>query len=603
MQKSKRWQVNAPLPTTHNAAPPDINPVVFRLLATRGVTPALMAEFLAPDYAAHVHDPFLFRNMRTAVAAIVRHLTAGNAIIVYGDYDADGVTSSAIMVKTLQFLAMQLHSDSSISVYIPDRISEGYGMNTAAMDAIAKNGAKLVITVDTGIRNAAVVEHAQTLGLDVIVTDHHEAPADGTLPDCPVINPKVPGETYPFDALAGCGVAFKVCQAILQSAAATAGDAGEFKRFEKWLLDLVAIGTIADLMPLVDENRVLVTYGLVVLNKTKRIGLQKLMEIGGSAIDRQGNIRTVEAWQVGFQIAPRLNAAGRLDHANSAYQLLVTDDIHEATRIAQQLDATNSERQNITQDIFEQVEAQHVAGDEKILFAVWPGAYDDTNEDPWPLGVMGLVAGKLTERHYLPALAITVKHKHNEQGEAVTEIVGSGRSIPEFDITAMLEECKEFLTHYGGHKQACGFTVANGKLEAFLQKARAIAARTLHGVELVPTLEIDMAIELTDVTEELYTVLAKLKPYGIGNAQPTFVSYNLPIVDIRTMGSDGQHVKIKVQAPNKITYDCVAFNVIDDWKRLAVGERVDIVYYIDMNEWNGRRDVQLKVVDVQKHVD
>lgn len=597
----KKWRVAEPVPALDATAYPDINPVIFRLLASRGIAPELMSAFLAPDYVEQLHDPFLFKDMRGVAELIMKHIRAGNGITVYGDYDADGVTSTAVVVKTLQFIAGETGSTSVIDAYIPDRIAEGYGMNLRAMETLATNGTKLVITVDTGIRNAAAVAHAQALGLEVIVTDHHEAPEDGTVPPCLLINPKVPGETYPFLGLAGCGVAFKTCQALLQTAAGSEAETQKkYGNFEKWLLDLVAIGTIADLMPLVDENRVLVAYGLVVLNKTKRLGLRKLIDVAQSNVDRNGNGRIIDTWQVGFQIAPRLNAAGRLGHANNAYKLLVTEDEFEAMTIAKQLNETNIERQAITQEIFDYVERQAVTGQEKILSAVWPGIRADEGSDPWPAGVMGLVAGKLTEAHYRPAVAITVKRTVTAAGEQAEEIVGSGRSIPEFDITALLEECKEHLTHYGGHKQACGFTVRAGHLDAFLAQAQTIAERGLKDTELVPTLEVDMAIDLNDITEELYLALEALKPCGVHNPQPKFASYDLPVVDLRTMGGDGQHVKIKVQAPNKITYDCVAFNVRDAWKGIAVGDRLDIVYYIDINEWNGRRELQLKIVDLKK---
>lgn len=593
---AKKWVVAPHTPQPKADAQPGMNPVVFHLLASRGIAPQAMSDFLAPDYAEHVHDPFLFSPMRTAVDVIVKHIRAGNAITVYGDYDADGVTSTAVMVETLRFVTKQLASASVVDVYIPDRITEGYGMNAAAMEAIAAAGTQLVITVDTGIRNAEVVAHAQSAGLEVVITDHHEPPVDGSLPPCTIINPKVDGQNYPFTELAGCGVAFKVAQALARTVAQAGGDAFVCESFEKWLLDLVAIGTVADLMPLVDENRVLVTYGLVVLNKTKRRGLQKLMELSQSNIDRSGQPRTVDAWQIGFQLAPRLNAAGRLGHANSAYELLMAEDAVTASRLARELDATNRERQAVTQEIFAYVDKQSRSHDDMLLGALWPGLHDGEAGEPWPAGVMGLVAGKLTEAHYKPAVAITAKHN----GDGKQEIVGSGRSIPEFNITAMLEECKEHLSHYGGHKQACGFTIKEGQLEVFMQQARAIAERELHDAALVPILPVDMEIALRDVNEELYQALEKMKPYGAGNIQPKFVSRRLPVVDIRSMGSDGQHLKVKVQAENKIPYDCIAFNVADEWKALVVGDSIDIVYYVDINEWNGRRELQLKVIDLKK---
>ncbi|MEK7068010.1 MAG: DHH family phosphoesterase, partial [Patescibacteria group bacterium] len=424
---------------------------------------------------------------------------------------------------------------AKIDIYIPDRASEGYGLKKSALKNLANKGAKLIITVDNATRNVDEVAYAKTLGLDIIITDHHE-PGD-ILPNCLIINPKIGGETYPFLGLAGCGVAFKVAQALLTSPLTPLLKKGEGKEprsnagrrgevFLKWLLDLVAIGTIADLVPLIDENRVLTKYGLVVLNKTKRVGLKKLIAVARSGVDKNGQNREIDSWQVGFQLAPRLNAAGRLDHANSAYELLVTADEVEADKIAKQLNATNQERQRLTEEIFQYADTQVNQAD-KILLAVEPGlrchceksrvARDDEaipssmeiktglprsplnalalmsgslamTEQVWPAGVMGLVAGKLTEKYYRPALAITDKNGLASASDGLRrseEIVGSGRSIAEFDITAMLEECAEFLANFGGHKQACGFTLKSREmLEPFLAKAKEIAAAKLTGIEL-----------------------------------------------------------------------------------------------------------------------
>lgn len=627
----------------------DKTDIIAVLLSARGLSADQAKAFLAPDYEEGLHNPFLFRDMQAAVDLINKHLQAGNKIVVYGDYDADGVTAAAIMYKTLNFLANKTSSKSELAVYIPDRIGEGYGLKKSAIKHLADEGAKLIITVDNATRNVDEVAYAKTLGLDIIITDHHEA--GDVLPDCLIINPKINGEQYPFLGLAGCGVAFKVAQGLLTSPPAPLLKKGEGSHscsvtppspfqgegwgevFLKWLLDLVAIGTIADLVPLLDENRVLTKYGLVVLNKTTRIGLKKLMAVAQTNVDRNGNNREVDAWQVGFQIAPRLNAAGRLDHANNAYELLVTEDDAEAVKIAEQLNKTNVERQNITQEIFEQAD-NDINNNDQILLAVWPGLnchceghsvsevtkqsreFHDKEiatlrsaplamtELPWPSGVMGLVAGKLTEKYYRPALAIT-----NKNGE----IVGSGRSIEEFDITAMLEECAEFLSNFGGHKQACGFTLKNREaLEPFLDKAKKIAAVKLAGVELTPTLDIDLEINFSDVSEELHQALQKLKPFGVGNPQPKFLTKNLTVVNVWNMGSDGQHLKLKlhpvkssqgefngVKSEDKILFDAVAFSVIDEWKKIKVGDEVDLVYYIDMNEWNGNRSIQLKIIDLK----
>jgi len=570
---------------------PDIPPVILQLLNSRGLSIQEIKSFLEPDYKEDLHDPFLFKDMKASVELIFKHIKENNKITVYGDYDADGVTATAVMRKTLAFLGAE-----DLDIYIPHRETEGYGMNKNAVEESVKNGTKLIITVDTGIRSIDEIKLAKEKGIDVILTDHHEC--GDKIPDCLIINPKVDGEIYPFRELAGVGVAFKVAQALLLAHADDDADKREYESFEKWLLDLVAIGTIADLVPLINENRVLVNYGLVVLNKSSRVGLQKLIEIAQSDTDKNGNARIIDAWQVGFQLAPRLNAAGRLGHANSAYQLLVTNDEKEGIKIANELDKTNKERQDITQGIFEQVD-QDIDENNKILFAV----YNGTQERAWPSGVMGLVAGKLTEKYYRPALAITTK-----EGNDGLEIVGSARSVAEFDITAMLEKCAEFLPHYGGHKQAAGFTVKADKLDDFLTKAKEITERELKNIELIPTLEIDLEINFSDVSEDLYEALQKLKPFGVKNAQPKFLSKSLKVVNSNFMGADSQHLKLKLQQNGKL-FDAVAFNIIDEWKKIfargesalggKVGNTIDLVYYVDMNEWNGRSEIQLKIIDIK----
>jgi len=616
----KKWHLKDNVSEDLSPNLPDNNPVVLRLLGQRGFSAAAAEKFLAPNYEEQLHDPFLFRDMAAAVALILKHLQAGDKITVYGDYDADGVTATAVMFKTLNFLCNILVETrqclvstqglvSTIDVYIPHRESEGYGLNMRAVEQIAAGGSKLIITVDGGIRSVREAARAKELGLDVIVTDHHEPGEE--IPDCLIINPKVKNETYPFSGLAGVGVAFKVAQALL-AARVRDGVISSYDReiFEKWLLDLVAIGTIADLMPLVDENRVLTTYGLVVLNKTSRIGLRKLIAVAQSGIDKNGNTREIDAWQIGFQLAPRLNAAGRLAHANSAYRLLVTEDEKEAATISEQLNQTNQERQRLTEEIFAltptplpKEEGKVAIDNEKIFFVIWPGLISPRpagekvgGEGTWPAGIMGLVAGKLTEKYYRPAFAITQK----ENGNGAKEIVGSARSIPEFNVMAMLEECAVFLSNFGGHKQAAGFTIAEGMLEKFLEKAREIANRALKDTELVPTLEIDMEINFSDISDELYEALNKLRPFGAGNAQPKFLSKNLRVINVTNMGTEDQHLKLRLLQSGKF-FDVVAFSIPDEWKNIKIGDKIDVVYYVDMNEWNGNRNIQLKIIDMKNN--
>jgi len=590
---------------------PDINPVILQLLFNRGLSIEQLKKFLEPDYQAQLHNPFLFKDMRAAVDLVNSHLAAGAKITIYGDYDADGVTATAVIFKTLNFLIDKNKNTSRIDIYIPHRETEGYGMNKDAVEEIAENGTKLIITVDTGVRSIDEVSLAKERGVDVILTDHHESGEQ--IPNCLIINPKIKGDTYPFRDLAGVGVAFKLTQALLQYYLEEGKINGKEKEaFEKWLLDLVAIGTVADLVPLVDENRILVNYGLVVLNKTKIIGVQKLIEIAQSAVDKNGNKKEIDAWQIGYQLAPRLNAAGRLGHANTAYELLITQDEREAIKIAQELNETNKRRQEITQEIFEQADRALTAEDKNgpIVFAICPRLIssreneEDKEAAAWPAGVMGLVAGKLTEKYYRPSLAITEK-----DAGAGKEIIGSARSISEFNITAMLDECAEFLAHYGGHKQAAGFSLIpaisaedkKSNLKKFLAKAKEIAEKKLKDIELIPGLEIDLEINLADVTEKLHEQLQQLRPFGVGNPQPKFLSKSLKVMNVVNMGADSQHIKLKVKSEKLKVMDAIAFSVVDKWKEIKINDTIDLVYYIDINEWNGKREVQLKIIDLKSH--
>ncbi len=695
---SKKWKLKeAKISDNLIKDNPDMSPVILQLLNNRGFSVDQIKQFLEPNYSEQLHDPFLFKDMQASVDLIFKHIKKKSKITIYGDYDADGITATAVMFKTLEFLGCK-----KLDIYIPHRETEGYGMNKDAIKKIADDGVKLIITVDTGIRSKAEVDYAKELGMEIIVTDHHEPPSSASpfakatedkkatagkpdeLPNCLIINPKIDNEKYPFKELAGVGVAFKLAQALLLTqkrdrtspSLSKEGTGVVMKKekritlsndkndnseifaktesFEKWLLDLVAIGTVADLVPLINENRVLTYYGLVVLNKTRRLGLQKLIEVAQSRVDKNGNKKEIDAWQIGFQLAPRLNAAGRLDHANTAYQLLVTEDENEATKIAQELDKTNRERQKITQEIFEEADdvfSKATAGkcDDKIIFAIAPElnchCEAESRDNPvteasehsrdrfatlamtsWPAGVMGLVSGKLTEKYYRPSLAITKKQD---------SIVGSGRSISEFNITEMLEECSEFLSAYGGHKQACGFTVKpspprlagslakratplpegdRSNLEKFLAKAKEVAERKLKDIELIPTLNIDLEIDFKDIDEELHKTLQKLRPFGMSNAQPKFITKNLKIVNVTNMGAEKQHLKLRLQQSG-VLLDAIAFSVPDEWKEIfppgykagrqggqgKIGDEIDLVYYIDINEWNGMKSVQLKIIDLVTH--
>jgi single-stranded-DNA-specific exonuclease len=588
----KIWQVEPSLSPDSLRAYPEINPVIGQLLFNRGLKDLaeVKSYFSDPDF----YDPFLFRNMAAAVELIIRHLKAGNKIVVYGDYDADGVTSSVILLETLNIL------HGVAEVYLPDRVTEGYGLNKAAINQIAEQGFKLIITVDNGIRNKEEVAYAKKLGLDIIITDHHVLPEKlADLPDCLYINPSDTQDGYPWRYLAGVGVAFKLISALLVKASLPDK---QKQLIQERCLDLVAIGTIADLVSLLGENRQLVKAGLPVLNRSKRLGLNALIKVA-----KINNGKTLEAWNVGWQIAPRLNAASRLAHANSAFALLTTTDQAEAEELAAELNQRNISRQQITAEIVAQAEAQIDPANLPLVIMAVAGP-----DQIWNEGVIGLVAGRLAEKYYRPTLVVTRLVEEAEFDPATKKLIpkkvsfkSSGRSVEEFNLIAAIEECSEFLDKYGGHPMACGFSVVSEeKLNKFRDKMLALAAVKLAGVTLQAKLKIEAALNFSEINLELADAINALTPFGQNNPQPRLVSYNLRIDDIVTMGTDNQHIKLRLSSSESDRQSAkalwaLAFGAAQEYQFFHIGDRVDLVYYLEVNEFNGRREPQLKIVDIK----
>ena len=566
----KNWQILPQITEDFSAKFPEINPVILQLLFNRDLdNQEKIDQFLNPDYGSDLYDPFLFSEMEKVVKRIFLAIEKQEKIVVYGDYDADGVCSSVVMVETLKNFGAQ------VEVYIPFRETEGYGLNLAAAKELINQGVNLVITVDCGISNKNEVELLNQGGVDVIITDHHHQPLE--LPKAfAIINQNLTREKYPFKKLAGCGVAFKVVQGLITKQA-------EYKikqlpeGFEKWLLDLVAIGTIADLQPLLGENRILVKYGLVVLNKTKRLGILKLIEKIGN------HVTVIDERMVGWQISPRLNAAGRLNHASSAYQLLLTENAAEADQLAIEINQTNQQRQQITDKI--NLEAKEKIGKvdkQKILIVVG---------ENWPTGVVGLVAGRLTDNHHLPSLVIS---RYNG------EIIGSGRSIAEFNLIEAIQKCDECLSRYGGHGQAAGFTLKDEKsLAKFIEKITKLAETKLKEKELKPILEIDSEINLNQLDWQLVEEIEKFIPYGEENPKPKFLIKDLTIIDCQLVGQDGKHLRLTI-GDDQISKKAIGFSFGEWFSRIKKGDKIDLISEIEINEWNGNRELQLKIVDLRQ---
>lgn len=570
-------------------ARPEYNKIILQLLFNRRLTKKSDIEsFFQPDKIS-LSDPFLFKNMKVAAALVIKHIKEQNLIVVYGDYDADGVTATVALIEVLNIFK------AKTSVYIPGRAGEGYGLNKKAIDELIKTGAKLIITVDNGIRNKEEVAYAKNLGLDIIITDHHEPPLEKSdWPDCLIINPKA--ENYSYKSLAGVGVAFKFIQGLIELSKL---DEQLKKKLAEKVLDLVAIGTVADMVSLLGENRTLVSQGLKIINQQKRLGIAELVKIAQT----NGNTnKKVNSFNIGWQISPRLNSAGRLDHANTAYELLITKDKNEAQTIAKKLNLKNSERQKITEAITaycRKVVEEKMLGD-KILAVCSPNI-ENASAEGWPEGVVGLVAGRLCDEYVRPVFVIT---------KAKNEIKGSGRSIKEFNMIAALEQCGELLERYGGHPAACGFTLLNTAkgnstevalksreaLEKFIKEMKKIASKSLAKVELVSKILIEAEIDLLDINDELLEALEKFEPFGQDNKRPKFLSRDLQIMDKINMGANAQHIKFRFGS-----VWAVAFSQAENLKDLKIGDKVDAVYYLEFNEFNGRRSTQMKIVDVRKN--
>ncbi len=563
--RNKRWQIAPRVPSTVIARFPNLHPQVVQILFNRGfVSTAQVENFLAPDSLVAA-NPFQMRGMNEAVERIRRAIRAREKIAVYGDFDVDGVTATALLTQTLEALG------AAAQAYIPHRIEEGYGLNRDALKQLKEESkVSVVVTVDCGVRSLEELAYGKSIGLDMIVTDHHTPGAE--LPDAyAVVNPKQEQCKYPHKELSGSGVAFKLAQALLRvekkhpsNDVATIG--------EEQLLDLVALGTVADLVPLSGENRALVKRGIAKLRVTERPGLQALIRTA------QVKAETISAATIGYVLGPRLNAAGRIDHAMNAYHLLTTLYPAEADDLAQKLETTNRDRQRMTQELTQKARAI-VAPDaerEHLLFVA---------DAEFPEGILGLIAGRIAEEFYRPAIAV---HLGEEESR------GSARSINEFNIVAALDECKDLLVRHGGHSMAAGFTVRNDKLAELRARLSTLARRTLAEAELAPTLAIDAEAPLNDMDWDLQKSMEQLAPFGYGNREPVFASRQAIVRDARVVGSE--HLKLTLSDGQAI-WDAIAFR---QGKWLGdLPKAIDVAYQLDAREWNGTNRLQLNVLDIK----
>lgn len=560
MSKLKNWQIDPRITPEAEEALKAFPPIVRQLLFNRGYASDETARKFLKASVAFDTSPWQLKGMEKVIDRLLIAIQKQEPVVIYGDYDVDGVTATALLVQVLNSMGVIVRE------YIPNRFDEGYGLNTEALDAIKAKGAKVVITVDCGIRSLEEIEYARHLDLDLIVSDHHH-PGEILPHAYAIINPKQPGDLYPDKDLAGVGVAFKIAEALLERLPENGFN-------KESLLDLVALGTVADLAPLVGENRFLVRRGLRQLSQTQRQGIFSLAAVAGL------NLKNINASDIGFGLGPRLNAAGRLDSALAAFNLLSTTDIFQAGQLAQKLEIQNRDRQQVTRSMQEQ--AEKMVLDENpaafLIFAVDP----DFNP-----GVVGLAASRLSDMYYRPAIVAS-------KGEETTR--GSCRSIPEFHITEALEKCADLLVRYGGHAAAAGFTVENSNLPELKQRLTLIAEKQLIGKDLQPTLSADALVSLSELNTKLLEQLAWFEPTGYGNPEPVFVSEGVRISNSRTVGSDGKHLKLSV-TDGYSQFEAIAFRMGDLQPTLP--SHVDILFTFEFNEFNGRKNLQLKVRDIR----
>ena len=587
--------------------------IVRQILLNRGVAVDDHAAFLAPNWTTGTHAWSLFTAMPRAVARVFAALENGEKIVIHGDYDADGVCGSSLLFEAIREISEKFccHTDQSflssrpsvasgetsreiplrqladrddkihtypalqLSVFLPDREKDGYGVAMHTIERIASEGTKLLITVDCGIANADQLDRAHELGVDVIVCDHHQM-GDRLPAHAALLHPLVPGEVYPNKTLCGTGVAFKLACGLIDEARTRGADFPE--GHEKWFLDLVAIATVTDVMPLTGENRVLEHFGLTVLRKTRRHGLRALLTASGTSPE------DVDTETIGFRIGPRLNAAGRLSSAEFAFHAVTAQTEERAVEAAAKLETLNKLRQEVFADAYD--EAKRIVADQigKPLLAVW--------KDDWAPGIVGLIAGRLTNDYHVPAFAFARVGEH---------YVGSGRSVGGLHLVEAMASCGDIFLRRGGHPQACGLTIASEELlGTFRERMNVFALNYFGGPQPAFTLAVDAELPLELANWDIVAALAKCAPFGEGNRPPAFVARGLEVIAAETMGARGNHLRMNVFDGTRAMRKVIGFGFGKLAETLHMGDRVDVVYALEVNEWNGRKELQFRIIDIRR---
>jgi len=541
--------------------------VAERLFANRGLkSTKAVNDFLNTSIKKGFHNPFLMKNMEKAVERIKKAVEKEERIMIFGDYDVDGISGTAILVHTLKLLG------AKVSYRLPHRVENGYGLSQMFIDDFVNVKVDLLITVDCGISSREQIEDAANRGIDVIITDHHKIPEGFPDRAYAVLHPLQIGCDYPFKGLTGAGVAYKLASALIKDI--LSGE--ERDDFLHGLLDLASLGTVADLGPLLDENRIIVKYGLQSLKNTKWVGLNYLMEYAG--VDANSKL---DASVIGFRLGPRINAAGRIANPYYSLQLLLYDKPDERGRVlAEQLDTLNKKRQQMVAEALEEMES-HIDPEQERhkFFMAW--------SPNWHVGILGLLAGKFVERHQAPCIVL------QDLGDY---LVASGRSPEAFNMVEALTQHSQYLKNFGGHAQAAGFTIEKKNLEAFKESMIKYVDEQLNGHEIKQNLNIECELSEEEINDKTIQLLQQLEPFGIGNEQPKFLIRNLDVVDLKKVGKEARHLFFGVQGKLK-RYPVIGFKLGEFEPYLQENPKIDLICHLEENEWNGTKKIQLRAID------
>ena len=538
----------------------NLNKVVGRIIVNRNVVKDEDVRIFITPTRDDFHDPFLFKGMDIAVDRILQAINNNEKILIYGDYDVDGITSTTVLKRFFQDRGV------SVETYIPNRLTEGYGLNKNAIDIIKEKGTNLIITVDCGISAIEEIDYAISLGMDVLVTDHHEV--GETLPNAlAVIDAKRKDNTYPFQSLAGVGVVFKLIQAISIKLGIKPE---EYLKY----LDLVCVGTISDIVPLEGENRTIAKLGLMLIKVTRNLGLRELIKSSG--------YKEIDSNTISFGVAPRINACGRMGHEEEALNLFLSEDIESATQITKKLNEYNTLRQTTEKAIYEEaiqkIEENHLEDNNSIVLG----------GENWHHGVIGIVSSKVTDKYYKPSILLSFEDDL---------AIGSGRSIQGFDLHEALTKCDDLLEKYGGHAMAVGLTLKKENFDKFKERFEQIA-KEKNIKELVPVIYIDEELKLKDINMDLVKSLSMLEPFGEANKVPLFLIKNLKIDSIRAL-SEGRHLKLSLRDENFVI-NAIGFEIGYLAEEYRIGDKIDVVGTLEINSFNGFSSIQINIKDVRK---